>query len=311
MRPPKPRPRPVPDLETARALLAQGARIDALEMLEALLLVEKRRDMREQIASLLLEASLACDFAGDPERALRSLDRATEVVEWADVHARRGMLLAQAGRRAEAIQAYDRALSINPRFRGAAVERALLDAHEGRLGEALATLRALAAEASLTEPRALAEGLEHLRLAEIEQAAPLLRRALGATDTWLDAQLRHYQQLSQDGDLVTALHALRAAVSERPGYPDLHYLLGVHELQLGAVDDALESLAQALELHPDYHAARVEFARALEAAGDTPQAIAQIELVLAASPTHTAANALRERWTSRYRGARRAPAQTD
>ena len=311
MRPPKPRPRPVPDLETARALLAQGARIDALEMLEALLLTETRRDMREQIASLLLEASLACDFARDPARALRALDRATEVVEWADVHARRGMLLAQAGRREEAIQAYDRALAINPRFRGAAVERALLDAHEGRLGEALATLRALAAESSLTEPRALAEGLEHLRLAELELAAPLLRRALGATDTWLDAQLRHYQQLSQEGDLVTALHALRAAVSERPGYPDLHSLLGVHELQLGAVDDALESLAQALELHPDYHAARVEFARALEATGDTTQAIAQIDLVLAASPMHTAANALRERWTARFRGAGRAPAKTD
>ncbi len=311
MRPPRPRPQPAPDLETARALLAQGDRVAALEMLELLLTTESRRDVREQIASLLLEASLGCDLANDPARALRALDLATQVVDWADVHARRGMLLAQCGRRPEAIEAYERALAINPRFRGAAVERALLDAHEGRLGEALATLRALAADSALTEPRALAEGLDHLRTADIERAAPLLRRALGATDTWLDAQLREYQQLSQDGDLATALHALRAAVGERPGYPDLHYLLGVHEMQLGALDDALESLAHALELHPDYHSARVEFARALEATGDTPEAIVQLELVLATVPGHSAAQALHERWVARYRDARKAPASAD
>ncbi len=311
MRPPRPRPQPALDLETARALLSRGDRVSALEMLEGLLSGETRRDMREQVASLLLECSLGFDLANDPARALRALEIAAQVVEWADVHARRGMLLAQAGRLAEAIEAYDRALVINPRFRGAAVERALLDAREGRLGEALASLRALAADSSPTEPRVLAEGLEHLAAADVDRAAPLLRRALGATDTWLDAQLHHYQQLSQEGDLVTALHALRAAVGERPGYPDLHYLLGVHELQLGALDDALESLARALELHPDYHAARIEFARALEASGDTPQALAQLELVIAAAPGHTAASALHERWIARYRNVRRTAAGGD
>lgn len=298
------RPEPAQDLDSARALLSQGDRAGALAMIARLLDSEERRDVREQMASLLLEASLAFDLANDPGQALSALDLATRVVDWADVHARRGMLLAQAGRHSDAIEAYDRALAINPRFRGAAVERALLDAREGRLGEALATLNALAADSAHTEPRVLAEGLEHLRAADVDRAAPLLRRALGATDTWLEAQLHQYQQLSQEGDLATALHALRAAVSERPGYPDLHYLLGVHEMQVGAFDDALESLARALELHPDYHAARVEFARVLEATGDTPQAIGQLELVLAAAPGHAGATALHERWTARYRGAR-------
>lgn len=311
MRPPQPKPRPAPSLDAARDLLAEGDRIGAIEMYEALLTTSTRRDAREHIASQLLETSLTCDLADDPERALRALDLAITVVDWADVHARRGMLLAQRGRRREAIEAYDRALAINPRFRGAAVERALLDAHEGRLGEAMAAIRALASDTSLTEPRALAEGLEALRSADIERAAPLLRRAMGATDTWLDAQLRHYQQLSQDGDLITALHALRAAVSERPGYPDLHYLLGVHELQLGSVDDALESLAHALELHPDYTAARVEFARALETSGDTQQALAQLDQVLAIAPDHAVAGALRERWTGRQLGSRRSPTASE
>ena len=81
-------------------------------------------------------------------------------------------------------------------------------------------------------------------------------------------------------------------------------LLGAHELQVGATDDAIESFAHALELNPDYHTARVELARALEALGDTPQALAQLEQVLAADGSHAEARALHERLTSRRLGPR-------
>ena len=88
-------------------------------------------------------------------------------------------------------------------------------------------------------------------------------------------------------------------------WSDLHYLLGASELEDGAFDDALASFCRALELQPDYHAARVQLARTLESLGDQAQAEEQAALVLEADPHHPQALELCERWTrlQRRRGA--------
>ncbi len=101
---------------------------------------------------------------------------------------------------------------------------------------------------------------------------------------------------------------LREAVEAHPGYPDLHYLLGCSELEAGLCDDALASLARALELHPDYHTARVQLARTLEALGDLVQAGEQVALVLQEDPAHPQALELQSRWTRRRDAGSRAAA---
>jgi len=103
------------------------------------------------------------------------------------------------------------------------------------------------------------------------------------------------------GDIEGAIRLLRAAIGTRETYADLHHLLGVAELEAGAYDDALASLARALELQPDFHDARVAFARVLEAFGDLAQASEQIGLVLRQDPDHAQALALHERWSRRRR----------
>jgi tetratricopeptide (TPR) repeat protein len=94
---------------------------------------------------------------------------------------------------------------------------------------------------------------------------------------------------------------LRASIGTRETYADLHHLLGVAELEAGLYDDALASLARALELQPDFHDARVGLARVLEAFGDIAQATEQVGLVLRHEPDHAQALALQERWTRRRR----------
>ena len=279
------------------------------EFAEAILCLERSlgdagSDERAQIAADLGEIAAAAEAARDVESAQHALELATSVVQWADLHCQLGGIHLQRGRKAEARRAFDQALTLNPRYRAAAVERALLDAREGRIGEAMETLRALASDGAASEPRAFEQGLDHLGLAEFEDAAPLLRRGLDIGDAWLDEQLRGYQALVDHGDMASALQLIRSAVMERPSYPDLHLLLGAHELSMGALDDAIESLSHALELHPDYHSARVEFARALERLGDTHEALAQLDLVLAHDPAHAGARSLHERLTSRRRGGR-------
>lgn len=290
--------------EVALRMASQREYPQGVRWLERALAIAGGSDERSEIASALGELARAAEVGGDLESALHALEIATTAVDWADLHCQIGSLHVRRGRRAEARAAFDRALVLNPRYRTAVVERALLDAREGHIAEAMMTLRVLAAEGRLSEPVAFQQGLERLGQADFEDAAPLLRRALQDGDAWLEEQLRRYQQLLFAADHESGLQLLRAATSERPGYPDLHLLLGAHERQMGAFDDAIESLTRALELNADYHAARVELARTLEALGDTEHALRQLELVLDADAEHAEAGALHDRLASRRRGVR-------
>jgi tetratricopeptide (TPR) repeat protein len=261
-------------------------------------------EARRSLASALSELAQRAGEAGDLDTAQQALEAATAAMEWADLHCKLGVLLVQRGRTVEARAAFDRALALNPRYRTAVVERALLDAREGRMAQAMESLRVLADERAVAEPGAFRQGLEQLGRAEFEDAAELLRQALHDGDPWLEEQMRRYTELGFAGDATRAFAVLRDAAIERPGYADLQLLLGAHELQLGAVDDAIESITQALMLNPELHAARVQLARAFEALGDTPQAIAQLALVIEADPGHVEARELQARLAARRLGPR-------
>jgi tetratricopeptide (TPR) repeat protein len=301
-------PAPFTPQAEARALCEQQRQAEAVDLLARALEAASGPDVVQQLATTFGEVARSAEAAGQAQVALRALEIATELVDWADFWCQLGCLRVQFGRRADARRAFDRALALNPGYRRAAVERALLDAREGRIGEAIETMRVLAAEGDVAEPRALKEGLERLGEADIEDAAALLHEALDAGDRWLEERMHRYQELMLVGDFKRARDELRAAVLERPSYPDLHLLLGAHEMQLGAHDDAIESFARALELNPDFHTARIELARALENVGHTPQALDQLELVLSREPSHAAARRLHDQLTSRRRGAGRSAA---
>ena len=301
---PRPEPDPLAPRTRALTLADEGRFTEAIAELSRALEAAGGPDEVQQFASALGEVAGAALDAGHVDESANALEIATHVVEWADFWCQLGCLRIQQGRRSDARRAFERSLAINPRYRRAAVERALLDAREGRIGEAMETMRVLAGEGSLAEPRSFQEGLERLGEADIDDAAPLLHEALDAGDRWLDGQMQRYQELALLGDMPKALEHLRLAALERPNYPDLHLLLGGHELQLGCHDDAIESLARALELNPEFHAARIELARALEAIGQTPQALDQLDLVLGREPAHAAARQLHDQLTSRRRGGR-------
>ncbi|MEQ1832708.1 MAG: hypothetical protein ABL977_06595 [Candidatus Eisenbacteria bacterium] len=90
-------------------------------------------------------------------------------------------------------------------------------------------------------------------------------------------------------------------MAERPGYPDLHALLGAHELRAGYLDDGIASLVDALSLHPGLHAARLELSRGFEARGERDRALAEVRHVLEVEPSHADATAAHERLTARRR----------
>lgn len=224
-----------------------------------------------------------------------------------DLHHQHARLLLLRGRRGEARRALDQALAIHPGYVAARVDRALLDAREGRIGEALEALRELAKESRVEEPPAFERGLERLREADVAEAGTWIHQALRLSDPVLEETIEQHRRLLEDGDAAGAARLVREKLPAYARYPDLHALLGIAELQLGHADDAIASLARALELQPDFHAARVQFACALHATGQAEQAIEQMQLVLDADPGHRDARQILARWSPRGRS--RTPAR--
>lgn len=305
-------PRPLPPdasaFEPALAIAREGRLEEALATITAAVRTERAEGGRQEAAALAFaQVARLAEAAAEGGIALRALEEALALAPgYADLHYRRGCLLLAGHERPAARAALERALAINPRYVAARLELALLDAREGLLGEALATLRTLGEEHRVEEPRTFQQGLRSLERADWDEADALLKSAMRLSDPAVDRALDRHRELVAQGETSRALHLLREAVVAHPGYPDLHYLLGCSELEAGLFDDALASLARALELHPDYHAARVQFARVLEALGDLVQAGEQVALVLQEDPAHPQALELQARWTRRRDAGRRA-----
>lgn len=298
-------PRPLPSenapFEPALSLAREGRLEEAFDALVAAVPgAEGRGSHRGAGALAFAEVARLGEAAGDMVTALRAMDEAVRLApSYADLHYQRACLLIVQQQRGPARKALQKALAINPRYVAARLELALLDAREGLLTESLAALRSLEAERRVDEPRAFQRGLKSLARAEWDEAGAQLKSALKVSDAVVDRALADYHAKVARGEHTLALHALRDAVTAHPGYPDLHYLLGCSELEAGMTDDAIASLARALELHPDLHAARVQLARALETLGDLVQAGEQVALLLAEDPEHPQALELQDRWSRR------------
>jgi tetratricopeptide (TPR) repeat protein len=290
-----------PALHHARA----GRFAEAIDAVERAI---ERRDP-EAVANpavmALAEVARRAHAAGALPLAEQALDRALALrARYPDLHHLRAQVLMAAGRGRDARKALEKALALQPRFTAARLDLALLDAREGLIGESLDALRQLAKDTRVEDANAFQLGLQRLSRAEWGDAEPLLRRALALSDPELKQGLESYREHLDRGDAAAALACLEDLLPRHAGYPDLHDLVGVAELRLGRGDDALASFARALELHPDFHDARVHLAQALESLGEAVQAAEQVAMVLDVDPAHAGARALESAWAERRQGPR-------
>jgi protein O-GlcNAc transferase len=304
---PRPREPESPPIAESLELAREGRHAEALAGLTSLL--EKSGlhvQHRSTAAGALGRIARMAETTGDLASAEQALSQAIQIApNYPDLHFQLACVQLRRQQRPAARRSLEAALKLNPRYVAARVELALLDAREGLLGEALQTFRALGEDPALSEPRAFQQGMKSLERADWDEAGALLKRALQVNDTRIEDAVHNYHALMAQGRPEHAVQMLRETVRRHEGYADLHCLLGQAELEAGHGDDAVASFARALELHPDYHAARVEFARALEAIGDLTQALEQVSLVLQADPHHPNALQLHTRWTRRQTRRRR------
>lgn len=300
---PRSEPPSASDLEPARAFVRAGRFDDAIAAVSALVAGTRPRGSRQAaLAGALADIAREAARAGNAAAAEQALAAAVRVAPgYADLRYRYGRALLAHERRADARRELEAAVRINTDYVAARLELALLDAREGLLAEALDALRALGDDRRVVEPGALRRGIESLQTADWDEAEVLFRQALRLTDAAVEDVVTAYHERMGEGDVEGAIRLLRSAIGTRETYADLHHLLGVAELEAGLYDDALASIARALELQPDFHLARVAFARVLESFGDVAQASEQIALVLRHEPDHPQALALQERWSRRRR----------
>jgi protein O-mannosyl-transferase len=168
-----------------------------------------------------------------------------------------GMDLAAAGRNAEAMAHYDRAIALRPGFASARVNRGNLLVRSGRLDEAVAEFQAaLRAEPSNGEA-----------LADAGNA------------------------LAQAGRTGEALACYETLVREKPSAPEARYGLAFVLERAGRDTDALREYGEAIRLRPDYAEARYRLGNLLGNAGRIPEAILQYEAAVRAQPGFAEAHA--------------------
>lgn len=81
----------------------------------------------------------------------------------------------------------------------------------------------------------------------------------------------------ENGDWDGALAHLEPLVRTRPGFADVHYLIGLAHEHRGDLDPAARSLEQALRINPRYAEARLALVAVHEQQGDFDRAEAVAE----------------------------------
>ena len=183
---------------------------------------------------------------------------------FADVHHLLGVCLALIGRPVEALESFDNALEINPRYVEALINRAITLYEMGRYEDAKLSFEA-ASEADLEEgvgrfPSVLATRLAqgHAQLAElyrqagaVREAVEELRRAVDLRPRFADIRNRYARALMDSGDPDAARHELEQILDVNPNFVTARINLGLAWYRSGDPDAARREWQRCLAQRPD------------------------------------------------------------
>jgi tetratricopeptide (TPR) repeat protein len=165
------------------------------------------------------------------------------------------MALQDAGRNADAVTHYSRAIRINPQFLDAYVNLGLALASEGRTAEAIS----------------------------------LYSETLRIKPTDADAHNNLGKLLAERGEVESAIAHFAESVRLRPGFPEAHNNLANALASEGRVDEAIREYSEALRLQPDFADAHNGLGGALVTKGRIAEAVAHFEAAVRLDPAFAAA----------------------
>lgn len=182
---------------------------------------------------------------------------------YADVHHLRGLCFSLLDRPDEALQEFDLALALNPRYLEALLHRGLVLNQLGRDVEAAITFTAAAAAegppvAGFSAPVAARLANEHARLGDAYAEAGALaeavleyRRAVELGPDFHDLRLRLARLLLEAGNPLQAREDLEVILAARPDWVDAQVQLGMARYLSGDAAGARDTWRACRDARPD------------------------------------------------------------
>jgi tetratricopeptide (TPR) repeat protein len=222
-------------------------------------------------------------FRGDRyDEALESYDRAVSVdAQRAFAWTMRGMMLGYLERVEEALESFDRAISVDAAYAYAWTERGRTLGQHGRMEEALESLdHAVSIDA--TDAYAWVErGRTLSQLGRVEEALESFDHAASVDAAYAYAWMQRGITAGKFGRVDEALESFDRAVSVDAENARAWMLRGIGLGQLGRVEEALESLDRALALDPEIAVGWYARGEALGRLGRAEEALVAFERGLA------------------------------
>jgi putative PEP-CTERM system TPR-repeat lipoprotein len=205
-------------------------------------------------------------------------------------HNLRGTVLGRKGDAKGARAAFERALSLEPRYSPAARNLVRLDLREGKTAEAQARLEAFLASSPSDAAALLALADLKARTGTTrDEVGALLEQARADNPRLLPPRLALVRWHLQGGDVRKAVETAQEAEWAFPRHPEALSLLGESQLRAGDVAQALVTYRKAVKLHERVSASHFALGRAQIAANDLPGARKSLERALQLDPGHLGA----------------------
>ncbi len=202
----------------------------------------------------------------------------------ANLHFLLGALLERQGRFADALQALDRTLQLDPERVPALGAKAAALRGLGRQKEAILLLVDAAARQPLAAELWTNLGVLREAVGEFGPALDAYDRAIALSEASMGACMNRGYVLTRLGRLGDALENNQRIAALYPDNADLHFNVAEVLLALHRYQEAAEACGRALELRPDHAKALIDRAVALAAQGEVEEAQYDLDRAARISP---------------------------
>lgn len=195
--------------------------------------------------------------------------------EYADLRFSLAVAYYEQGRYAEAESELRESVRINPRFAKALLYlgmTCLRDANDEGIGY---VSRAAEVQPAYSGEKCN-EAIRVYQTGNIRKAVSILEEVAETDVDHIGSLLNEAMRMMRKGDYSDAISFLIEAISACPNYADLRYHLGTCYLNLDMADLAGGQFTKALEINPDFFAARMGLATAYEMTGKMRRSVIEI-----------------------------------
>ena len=260
-------------------------------------------EVEKQAKALLQQypdAFIVCNIIGLTAAQTGNFDQAIEAFQKAvflnptdaDTHNNLGLALQYQNKLDEAIASYNTALSLKPDYTDAYYNKGVSLQDQGKLDEAIAAYN--------TVTELLPDHIDaHYNTGLALQEQGKLEEAIGAYDNTLSIKPDHAEAhnnrgnaLKEQGKLEDAFEAYNKAISLKPDYAEAYNNLGLTLYDQGKFFEAIDTYKKALSFDPDYSETHIKLANVLKDLGRLDEAIEGYDKVLAVEPDNSRAHAL-------------------